>query len=439
MRIHFKTFGCKVNQCETNDMIAKVQNAGCQITAMPDNADVVIINSCTVTANADRKTKQYLRRCQRLNPKAKIFLTGCYVDRAEYKLKTEFSKLKPNKCSADMPTITDTWQNHKNRTNVRVSLGLNICSNIKFFKNSDKKNIQKILGLPSLSASHLAQDKSCDYIAFNNHTRAFVKIQDGCDGKCSYCVVPKVRPKLSSENPDEIIKEVKNYVSAGHKEIVLCGIRLGKYRWRVASSEWRVVNLIKELEKIDGLYRIRLSSIELNDISDDLIEVMAKSKKLCHHLHIPLQSGDDKILKDMNRPYTTDKFFNKIEKIRKKISDIGITTDIIIGYPTDTDETLENCYEFVKKCVFSRLHIFRFSHRPGTKAALINRNCSETLVKKWQGKFGQLNVQLRRCFLKKFSDKKLEILTESNGFGYTSNYIYLKLPKKYSENQLVLY
>ena len=267
-----------------------------------------------------------------------------------------------------------------------------------------------------------------------------MKIQDGCDGKCSYCVVPKVRPKLLSKNSEDVISEVKNYVSAGHKEIVLCGIRLGKYQ--ITNCKLQITNLvdlIKELEKIDGLYRIRLSSIELHDISCDLIELLSKSKKLCHHLHISLQSGDDGILRDMNRPYTAGKFFSEIEKIRKKIPDIGITTDIIIGYPKDTEKTLENSYNFVKKCAFSRLHIFRFSRRYGTEAVLIKTVCPEATIKKWQGKFAQLDIDLKKSFLKKFSGKKLEVLTESDGYGYTSNYIYLKLPQKYPENRMVIY
>jgi len=169
---------------------------------------------------------------------------------------------------------------------------------------------------------------------------------------------------------------------------------------------------------------------------------MLKSKKLCHHLHIPLQSGDDSILRDMNRSYTAAQFFNKIEKIRKKVSDIGITTDIIIGYPTDNDGTLQNTYNFIKKCIFSRLHIFEFSKRPGTSAALINKNCPSAIIKKWKEKFKMLDLRQRSDFLKKFlasGNKKLEILTEPNGCGYTSNYIYLKLPKKYPENQIVIY
>lgn len=396
MKIHFKTFGCKVNQCETNDMIARVGESGCETVPSPARADIVVINSCTVTSNADRKTKQYLRKCMRVNPRPKIFLTGCLAGRNPAGLRKEFP-------------------------------------GIDFFGNKEKENVRKVLGMPAAGNRNLLP------AVFSSRTRAFVKIQDGCDGKCSYCIVPKVRPELRSKNFAGVISEVKKYVSAGYKEIVLCGIRLGKYGSKSESGNRKLPDLITELEKIDGLCRIRLSSIELHDITDDLIRLMEKSAKLCRHFHIPLQSGDDRILKDMNRPYDTEKFFDKIKKIREKIPDVGITTDVIIGYPTDTDDTLKNSYNFAKKCAFSRLHLFKFSRRPGTKADSTEKNCPEKLIKTWQGKFYGLDRRLRGAFLKKFSGKKLEVLTESNGYGYTSNYLYLKLPASYPVNEIVSY
>ncbi|MEW6556952.1 MAG: tRNA (N(6)-L-threonylcarbamoyladenosine(37)-C(2))-methylthiotransferase MtaB [Elusimicrobiota bacterium] len=411
MKIHFKTFGCKVNQCETNEMIHKILSAGLSLSDKPETADIIIINSCTVTSKADRKTNQYLRKCLQLNPTARIYVTGCCVDRIK-------SEQKPNKCS-EMPETEQVFGNDRNRTNVR------------FFNNSEKQNICSILGISLPFTFYLLPSP------FTNHTRAFVKIQDGCNGRCTYCIVPKVRPKLLSKNPEDIISEIKNYISAGHKEIVLCGIRLGKYRYEMDDRRWELTVLIKELEKIKWLYRIRLSSIELNDITNDLIEHMATSKKLCQHLHIPLQSGDNKILADMRRCYTAQEFFNKLQEIRKKVPDIGITTDVIIGYPLDTDETLENTYNFVKKCQFSRLHIFKYSKRPGTAASKIDKACLPVLIKKWAAKMKKLDLQLRHTFLKKFSGKKLQVLTETNGYGYTSNYIHLKLPKSIPSNELV--
>ncbi|MFH1540329.1 MAG: tRNA (N(6)-L-threonylcarbamoyladenosine(37)-C(2))-methylthiotransferase MtaB [Elusimicrobiota bacterium] len=429
MNIHFKTFGCKVNQCESNDMVTQVCVAGCTITAKPNDADTIVINSCTVTSNADRKIKQYLRRCQRLNPTSKIYLTGCYVDRAQKELKGEFPSIKLFR-NSEKQNLIDILDFSSSSTPINVGT-----NSIRAFAHGYKQWAQPLTATsPTTNSPNSLQSP-----VFSGHTRAFVNIQNGCDGKCSYCIVPKVRPKLWSKNIDDIILEIKNYVSAGYKEIVLCGIRLGKYGWGLAEN-LPLIDLIKRLEKIDGLYRVRLSSIELNDISDDLIELMSASKKLCHHLHIPLQSGDDEILKNMNRPYTINNFFDKIKKIRKNVSDIGITTDIIIGYPIDTEKTLQNTYNFVEKCAFSRLHIFEFSKRPNTEAALINKSCPSAIIKKWKEKFRLLDLKLRKDFLKEsftFSNKKLEVLTESNGYGYTSNYIYIKLPIAYPENEIV--
>lgn len=406
MNIHFKTFGCKVNQCETVEMQRDVLKAGCFLSE-PEDANVIVINSCTVTGNADSKARQCLRKYQRLNPKAKVFLTGCYVDRADSELKKDFP-------------------------------------DVKLFKNSQKQNVLELLGFSA--TPYTLHPAPC----FSTRTRAFVKIQDGCDGKCTYCIVPKVRPKLSSRNIEEVTEEVKGYVSSGHKEIVLCGIRLGKYggRGRVGSPaakkreegrgkrDWALVDLIMELEKIEGLCRIRLSSIELNDISGELLGLMAESKKLCHHLHIPLQSGDDGILKAMGRPYTSTKFFEKIKKIKKNIPDIGITTDIIIGYPLDTGKSLSNTYNFAEKCRFSRMHVFKYSKRPGTIAGMLNRKCPDMLINKCGDKMRALDLLLRRKFMERFSGRKMDVLAEENGCGYTSNYIHVKLPQSVPANEI---
>ena len=394
MKIHFKTFGCKINQCETSYMQNKVLDSG-DLTSNFIGSDAIVINSCTVTSKADNKTKQYLRKCIRLNSKAKIYMTGCYVERAKKSLEYEFP-------------------------------------GVKCFKNSDKKNILNILGLNKV------KKKFNSVSNLNNRTRVFVKIQDGCDGKCSYCIVPKVRTVMFSRDIADITKEIKYYLSLDYKEIVLCGIRLGKYG--IGNKESKKIkgltNLIKELETLKGYFRIRLSSIEILDISDEIIGLIKKSNKLCHHLHIPLQSGDNEILKSMRRPYTKEIFLDKIQKIRKEIPDIGITTDVIIGYPFDNGDTLRNTYNFINKCQFSRIHIFRYSKRPGTESALLDKVCDNSLIDKWIKKCSKLDMHLRRAFALKFSGKKLDVLKESNGYGYTSNYIYLKLPDAVLPNEI---
>jgi len=370
-------------------MTNKALAAGAEL-CRPENADVIVINSCTVTAEADRKVRQHIRRFSRLNPKAKIYFTGCYVDRAEKELKIQFP-------------------------------------DVVFFANSQKQDICNIMGLSSLLPTSYFPLPS-----FSGRTRAFVKIQDGCDGNCAYCIVPKIRNKIFCKNPADIISEVESYVEACHKEIVLCGVRLGRY-------SWQLVDLIKELEKINGLERIRLSSIDFNDITESLIDFMASSKKMCRHLHIPLQSGDDETLKNMRRPYNTKMFFEKIKSIRKKIPDIGITTDIIVGFPTETDENFKKSYDFIKKCGFSRLHIFKFSPRPGTDAAEMKSVCREHQIAGREKILKLLDAESRSEFAKQFKGKKLEVLTEAKGRGYTSNYIQVKLPAGAPVNEIIEY
>lgn len=395
MNIYFHTFGCKVNQCETGSMANKALAAGVEL-CRPENADIIVINSCTVTAEADRKARQHIRRFSRVNPGAKILFTGCYVDRAERELKNEFP-------------------------------------NVVFFANSRKENILKYLAVPEGSGS-------CEpFASYGGHTRAFIKIQDGCDGNCAYCIVPKIRNKISFKNPAEVIREAAGYAEAGHKEIVLCGVRLGKYSWKKGEGRGNLTELLKELEKIEGIKRIRLSSIDFNDITPDLIRLMASSKKMCRHLHIPLQSGNDETLKNMRRPYNTKTFFEKIKFIRKSIPDIGITTDIMAGFPTETDENFKESSEFIKKCGFSRLHIFRFSPRPGTDAAKMKAVFREHQIAGREKALKSLDAELRQKFLKKFKGKKMEVLAESNGRGYTSNYIYVKLPAGAPVNELIKY
>ncbi len=395
MKIYFHTFGCKVNQCETGMMENAVLAAGAEISG-PEDADAIVINSCTVTAEADRKARQYIRKYCRLNPQATIYFTGCYADRDIKDLKTGFP-------------------------------------DVVFFTNSRKENICDII---DFSYSTSAGQPASGFFA---RTRAFVKIQDGCDGNCSYCIVPKIRSRMSSENPEDIFLEIKNHAAAGRKEIVLCGVRLGKYLWKGGGRQWALADVIGGIEKIGGIERIRLSSIDLLEISDELVELMARSKKMCLHLHIPLQSGDDETLKKMRRPYDTKTFFEKIESIRKRIPDIGITTDVIIGFPTETEENFKNSRDFIKKCGFSRLHIFRYSPRPGTDAAGMEPVFGLNRLAGREAEMKSLDIELRAGFAKKFKGRKLEVLTEANGCGYTSNYIRVKLPPGTPLNEIIEY
>lgn len=401
MKTYFHTFGCKTNQYETEFLREKIISRG-DINSINTykKADICVINSCTVTHKADADCRQLIKRIARVNPSAKIIVTGCYAVHASEEI---YSTCDRNSQVVVIP---------------------------------EKEGICSYLGF-SLTTHH-----SPLITGFNGRTRAFIKIQDGCNAFCSYCIVPYVRPKLLSRVPEVIISEVRNLVSHGYREIVLTGIRLGKYQARSTGDEGQgLVDLLKELEKIERLCRIRLSSLEIHEVSEKLIKLMAGSKKICRHLHLPLQNGDDVILKAMNRPYDKEEFAGRIKWICKHLPDVGISTDVIVGFPGETEESFLRSYEFVEKMNFSRLHVFPYSLRPGTEAAKFRLQVPIKVKMERVRKFLELDITLRKRFREKFANQTLDVLLdkeEKEGIlsGFTGNYIRLKT-KEGRTNEIV--
>ncbi|MBI4707895.1 MAG: MiaB/RimO family radical SAM methylthiotransferase [Candidatus Omnitrophica bacterium] len=372
--IKFFTLGCKVNQYETQAIREHFLKKGFTEISNGLAADVYVINTCTVTHKADAESFNLIRRFRRQNPKAKIIVTGC------------LTKLDSNKILALSPGI----------------------SVIK-----DKTKIMS--------------KTVCD---FKGRTRAFLKIQDGCNNHCSYCKVPLVRGRSKSRPLAQVIKEARLLVNKGFKEIVLTGICLGSYG-RDFKRKIELTAVIKALEEIEGLSRIRLSSIEAGDVSDALIDLMRRSKKLCHHLHIPVQSGDDKILKKMNRRYCRATYLSLIKKLKKKIPDIGITTDVLVGFPGETEENFQNTVDLINEIEPLKVHIFPYSKREGTVASLNNDGLSDPyLVQERMRKLACISDECARKFRRRFLNKKLEVLVEARKktnpdiwHGYASNYL----------------
>lgn len=393
-KVYLHSFGCKVNQYETQLLREGIIRFGNSVVDSYENADVCVINSCTVTHKADADCRQLIRKILSANLQTKVVVAGCYAVRAPEEI-------------------------------VNISSRIEICP--------EKEEILALL-CPSL-ITH----QSLLITNFDGHTRAFVKIQDGCDAFCSFCIVPYVRAKLVSRIPEEIIAEIKCLVKNGYKEIVLTGIRLGKYQalgTRHEARGWEderydLVGLLKDLERIDGLYRIRLSSIEINEITDDLLELMVNSKKICPHLHIPLQSGDNEILKLMNRTYQTEEYAEKIYQARSYLPEVGITTDVMAGFPGEKEENFLRSYEFVKWIEFSGLHVFPYSLRPGTKAAEFKFQVSPKIKKIRTQKFLELGYYLRKRFKEKFINQEMDVLLdkkEKDFFsGFTPNGIRIKV------------
>ena len=402
MKFNIVTFGCKVNQYESNMMKEKMLSSNFFYEENMSDANIIIVNTCSVTNVADKKCLKMIRKIKREYPNALLVVAGC---------------------------------SSQNNQNVYEALDIDI-----LLGNKDKSKIAELI------KEYLDTEKK--YVKFYNerdldfedmlindynHVRAFVKIEDGCDNFCSYCIIPFVRGSVRSKDFDTVIKEAKLLTEQGHKEIVLTGIHTGHYM----SNNHDLTDLINELSKIDDLLRIRISSIEITELNDKFLEMLKINKRVCNHLHIPLQAGSDEILKRMNRKYDLAYYEEKINKIRSIRPDISITTDIIVGFPYETDELFSETLEFSKKMNFSKIHVFPYSIRVGTAAASMPNQVDEVTKKVRVKKLMALSEKQEKEYYEKFKGKELDILVEecdnNVSIGHTSNYLMVTL----NENLLV--
>lgn len=330
MKFYIHTLGCKVNLYESGVVKDLLQNAGYK-ESKEEEADIIIINTCSVTNTADRKSKKTIQSAIRKNPKALIAVMGCFSQ-----------------------VCDDFWKNEQ------VDIILGNKDKTKIVEYIEKAKKERIIHIEDLS------DAPFETMRLNNFdkTRAFVKIEDGCNNFCSYCIIPYTRGSVRSKRKEDVLEEIEHLVMQGHKEVVLTGIHTGHYE----DGKTKFSDLLEEIIKIPGLERLRISSIEMNEITDEVLNIMETSDILVDHLHIPLQSGSNEILKKMNRKYLKEDFIQKIEKIRKIRPDISITTDVIVGFPGETKELFEESVETIQKIRFSKIHVFPFSRRKGTPA-----------------------------------------------------------------------
>ncbi len=388
--VKFHTFGCKVNQYETQLMREMLYSAGIREVDC-DQPDIVVINGCSVTARAHRDSVSIIKKTLKFNPIAKIIACGCFVE-------FDSSAIK------------------------------NLNDEIILIKNNQKQQILSYLNIKNIFLKKYITN-------FFGHSRAFVKVQDGCNNFCSYCIVPYLRGRSRSRNIKSILKEIESISGNGYNEIVLTGICLGEYG-KDFKQKKDLSFLLREILKIKSDFRIRLSSIEFHNITKELVSLINSSDRICRHLHIPLQSGDDKILKSMNRHYRVKDFLLKIDEIRLKIPDIAISTDIIVGFPNEDDKSFLNCVRTVRRLRPMRMHIFTYSKRPLTEAGRINTNLSNGMqIKQRKLELAQLADDLAIDYYNSFLGKKLEVLVESrnkSGYytGYTGNYIYTNFKSK---------
>jgi len=393
------TMGCKVNQYESQAIREQLERVGFREVKPSQKADTYIINTCTVTSTADRKSRNLIRRSKRENSKAIVLVTGCYAQ--------------------------------SQAEDIRKIEGVDYV-----VSNEEKKVIAKYVTKNRISSNI----NDFGISRFDGHTRAFVKIQDGCNNFCSFCKIPYVRGRSRSRKAVDIIKEIKKLGDNGFREVVLTGICLGDYG-KDLPTKIDLVDLIEEIEKIDRIWRIRLSSIEAKDINERLIERMKNSKKLCHHLHIPFQSGDNRVLQLMNRSLSREDYLKLVKKLKKEIRNIAITCDIMIGFPNEDEKAFSNTLDLLKKIIPAKVHIFVFTPREQTPLSQVPTD-KKTMDIRYL-KLKKLSEKLAMEYMKRFLNKNIHVLFEGikDGLwqGHSSNYllIFIKEMKKI-RNKLVL-
>ena len=405
------TLGCKVNQYESEAVEEIFQARGYE--KKPNNADIYVINTCTVTNMSDRKSRQMISRARRDNPEAVIAVMGCY------------SQVKPEEVAAIEGV--DVVLGSRNKEEV-----VDLCENVL----QNKKAIDKVLSF--------SETKTIEELEISNQeamTRAYMKIQDGCNMYCSYCLIPYARGNIASRDMDSIKKEAKRLAQNGYKEIVLTGIHVASYGKDLRNGT-SLIDVIEEVSKTEGIERIRLSSIEPRHITRDFLERMKKTGKACDHFHLSLQSGSDEILKAMNRKYDTKIFKEKVDLIREVFPNAGLTTDIIVGFPTETEKNHEDTKDFVKEIKFTKTHLFKYSKRDGTKAASMKPEVNGNIKKERLKELEAIEEVNRLNFLKNQIGKTLSVLFESKsdmeGFksGYSTNYLRVNVEDDIADNEI---
>lgn len=401
--VAFCTLGCKVNQYETNAMMQKMIEAGYEVVDFETKADIYIINTCTVTNMADKKSRQMLRRVKEINPEAILVAVGCYAQVAKEKLE-------------QIPEID-------------LILGINEKNDIVKYVEQASKN--------TYVSDVLHQTEFLDFgdVTYTEKTRAVIKVQDGCNQFCSYCIIPYARGRIRSRKPESVIKEITDVAKEGIKEVVITGIHIASYG-KDFNAEYRLIDLLEEIQRVDGIQRIRLGSLEPTLITEEFVTRLKKLSKICDHFHLSLQSGCNETLKRMNRKYTTDQFRHVVELLRNAYPEVHLTTDVIVGFPGETEEEFNKTYEFLKEIKFYKMHVFKYSPRSGTVAAKMPNQIDGNIKEERSNKLIELSDENEKEYNQKYIGKEVEVLLEEREGeylkGHTTNYMVVKM--KTNEN-----
>ena len=404
MKVGIYTLGCKVNAYESEYIASLFRNRGYTIASFDEDCDVYVINTCTVTNNSDKKDKKIINHVR--NSDSCVVVCGCFVESHK---------------DYNFDGIDIVIGNH-NKSNI-VDLVEDYFINKKQIKLIDN-NIMRV-GF---------EDMVID--SFESRTRAFVKIQDGCENYCSYCIIPFVRGRCRSKDKDKVISEITALVNNGYKEIVLTGIHTGNYG---SDLGIKFSSLLSEILEIPNLERLRISSIEITELDDEFFKLL-NNPILCNHLHIPLQNGSNRILDLMNRKYTKEEFYEIVKRIRSVRDDISLTTDVIVGFPGETDDDFNENVDFIRKVGFSKVHVFPYSKRDGTKASRMDNQIDPNTKKKRTKQLLDISLELENNYYNSFITKNEKVLIEKvldgYSYGHTTNYLYLKIPKELKENEI---
>jgi len=405
-KIAFLTLGCKVNSYETEAMQALITAAGATVVEFSEVADVYVVNTCSVTNMADRKSRQMLHRAKKKNPKALVVAAGCYAQTAD--------------------------ENAMKETGIDVIIG-----------NNQKKQIVEILEnhMAGVENKRLEIGKETDYEDLSldtqvEHTRAYIKIQDGCNQFCSYCIIPYARGRIRSRNPQDVLEEVKRLASNGYQEIVLTGIHLSSYgrtsyEKMTEESGQPLLELIRRLNEVEGIKRIRLGSLEPRIITEKFVKTLCECEKVCPQFHLSLQSGSDTVLVRMNRKYTTEEYANSVKILKKYYEAPAITTDIIVGFPQETEEEFNETMKFARQIGFAKIHVFKYSRRKGTVADKMSGQTDEQVKNERSDRLMELEASLGEEYRKQFMGKKELVLFEESAIvdgevcqiGYNERYV----------------
>ena len=384
-KVALHNLGCKVNAYEVEAMQQLLENAGYETVPFEEGADVYVINTCTVTNIADRKSRQMLHKAKKMNPDAIVVATGCYAQADTEKLKED--------------TAVDLILGNNQKTQIVEAL--------EEYEKEHAKQVQVI------EINHTKEYEELSISSTAEHVRAYIKVQDGCNQFCTYCIIPFARGRVRSRKIEEVLSEVETLAAKGYKEVVLTGIHLSSYGVDFPKEEREsLLSLIQAVSRVEGISRIRLGSLEPRIITEEFLEGIVKTGKVCPHFHLSLQSGCNKTLKNMNRRYSAQEYAEKCELIRKFYPAPALTTDVIVGFPQETEEDFEESYEFVKKIHFYETHIFKYSRRHGTKAASMDGQLTEAAKAQRSDRMLELHEIRAREYEEAMIGKKMELILE---------------------------